>query len=86
MSYVWEEEWIRPCVSQVDLRDFEWHLKKIVGKSERGNDLKISLAWVRKIDDRKWHATINSHNNDNKTFRSLKAAKAYAVAIITLDN
>ena len=91
MSYVWEEEFM-PVGSGAKWQ-IEHHLKKVWDKDplekQFANPLrgqwKISVAWVRKIGDRKWHAAINSHNKDDKTFRSLKAAKAYAVAIVTLD-
>ena len=87
MSYVWEEEWVRPGVAvPVDLRDFEWHLKKVIPNKHRPDGVyKGSVAWVRRIGDRKYRVTINQHGNDDKTFRSLKAAKAYAVAVVTLD-
>jgi hypothetical protein len=48
-------------------------------------EYKISVAWVTKIGDRKWDCQFVNHNG-SRTFRSLKAAKAYAVAIITLEN
>jgi hypothetical protein len=66
----------------------EHHLKKkftedLVG---RPRDFKITVAWVRKIGDRKWLCQFVNHNDEGRTFRSLKAAKAYAVAITTLEN
>ena len=73
--------------------DTTWHLKKVWDKDPLAHKFanplrgqwKLSMAWVRKIGDRKWQVRcVNSHDND-KTFRSLKAAKAYAVAIITLE-
>jgi hypothetical protein len=88
MRYVWEEE-LQP--SNYDADDnlvwrVEHHLKKkftedLVG---RPRDFKITVAWVTKIGDRKWDCQFVNHNG-SRTFRSLKAAKAYAVAIITLD-
>jgi hypothetical protein len=96
MTYVWETE-LQP--SKYDADDnlvwrVEHHLKKVwdkdpVFKDKFGNPLrgvwKISVAWVRKIGDRKWHCQF-VNNDESRTFRSLKAAKAYAVAIITLEN
>lgn len=84
MSYVWEEEYLPRSPTAWGI---EWHLKKIVGKSDKYRDLKVSVAWVRKLDDRKYRVTINRHSEryNDKTFRSLKAAKAYAVAIVTLE-
>ena len=95
MSYVWEEEWIRPGVSPVDLRDFEWHLKKVWDKDplahKFANPLSgtwtVALAIVRRRGQRQWEVRFQEivHMNNDKTFRSLKAAKAYALAIITLE-
>jgi hypothetical protein len=86
MRLEWEEELLpsgNPTTWQV-----EHHLKKkftedLVG---RPRDFKITVAWVTKIGDRKWHCQFVNHNDESRTFRSLKAAKAYAVAIITLEN
>lgn len=86
MSLVWEEEYL---AHQATAWAIEWHLKKIVGRNVKNRDLKISVAYIRKLDDRKYRVvfqTSPAFNNDNKTFRSLKAAKAYAVAIVVLDN
>lgn len=91
MSYVWEEEYIHEPRRIGEPQRFfaaEWHLKKIVGRNERGHDLKVSVAYIRRLDERKYRAVFQmtpAFNNDNKTFRSLKAAKAYAVAVVTLD-
>ena len=85
MSYVWEQEYLPRSPTAWCI---EWHLKKIVGKSDKYRDLKISAAYIRKLGDRKYRVvfqTTPAFNNDNKTFRSLKAAKAYALAIITLE-
>ncbi len=70
-----------------------WHLKKVWDKDPLEDKFahplrgvwKISVAWVRKIGDRKWRCQFVNHNDEGRTFRSLKAAKAYAVAIITLE-
>jgi uncharacterized protein YktA (UPF0223 family) len=88
MSYVWEEELMPEKYLPND--QVEWkvqhHLKKkftedLVG---RPRDFKITVAWVTKIGERKWDCQFVNHNG-SRTFRSLKAAKAYAVAIITLE-
>jgi len=88
MTYVWETELMpsgKPTAWKV-----EHHLKKCLPKTEGSLfNYKVSVAYVVKIGDRKWACqTINKsiHNNESRTFRSLKAAKAYAVAIITLEN
>ena len=44
-----------------------------------------TVAWVTKIKDGKWNCQFVNHDG-NRIFRSLKAAKAYALAIITLEN
>lgn len=95
MRYEWETE-LQP--SKYDADDnlvwrAEHHLKKVWDKDplERqfANPLrgvwKVTVAWVTKIGDRKWDCQFVNHNG-SRTFRSLKAAKAYAVAIITLEN
>ena len=69
-----------------------WHLKRVWDKDplekQFANPLrgkwKVSLAWVTKNGDRNYRVSFVKGDND-RTFRSLKAAKAYAVAIITLD-
>lgn len=86
MSYVWEEEYLPQTPTAWGI---EWHLKKQIPPPDRERFWKISVAWVRKLDERKYRVvfqTTPAFNNDNKTFRSLKAAKAYALAIITLTN
>jgi hypothetical protein len=95
MSYVWEEELMPEKYLPND--QVEWkvqhHLKKVWDKDplegQVANPLrgvwKVTVAWVTKIGDRKWDCQF-VNNNGSRTFRSLKAAKAYAVAIITLEN
>jgi hypothetical protein len=69
-----------------------WHLKKVWDKDPMGDKFgnpligkwKISVAWVTKNGDRNYRVSFVKGDND-RTFRSLKAAKAYAVAIITLE-
>jgi hypothetical protein len=92
MRLEWEEELMSnhgvPTVWKV-----QHHLKKVWDKDplEKQFDIplrgqwKVTVAWVTKIGDRKW-AIHFVNNNESRTFRSLKAAKAYAVAIITLEN
>lgn len=71
----------------------EHHLKKVWDKdplAQFANPLhgqwKVSVAYVTKVSDRKWLCNFTLTNNESRTFRSLKAAKAYTVAIITLEN
>lgn len=60
-----------------------WHLKKRIQPMDRM--YRVSLAWITREGDRKYTVRLLDHTNYNKTFRSLKAAKAYAVAIVSLD-
>jgi hypothetical protein len=88
MSYVWETELFPARYLPNDQVDWalQWHLKKCLPKTEGSAfNYKISVAWVTKIGERKWDAQF-VNNNGSRTFRSLKAAKAYAVAIITLED
>lgn len=91
MTYEWDTELLPSGGSS------EWkvqhHLKKVWDKDKlegkfdvplRGQ-WKVTVAWVTKVDKRKWDCQFVNHDG-SRTFRSLKAAKAYAVAIITLEN
>jgi hypothetical protein len=84
MNYEWETELIpsgNPTTWKV-----EHHLKKCLPKTYGSAfDYKFTVAWVHKIADRKWYCQF-VNNDESRTFRSLKAAKAYAVAIITLED
>lgn len=84
MSYVWETELIP---SNCDWQA-EHHLKRVVDKEQFGVPIqgtwKVTVAWVTKIGNRKWDCQFVNHDG-SRTFRSLKAAKAYALAIITLE-
>ena len=70
-----------------------WHLKKVWDKDPLAHKFaaplrgtwKVSMAWVNKEGDRKWRVRFAKPEPNDKTFRSLKAAKAYALAIITLE-
>ena len=88
MSYVWETE-LQPSRYASDdnlVWRVEHHLKKCLPKTEGSAfNYKISVAWIVKISDRKWLCNFITTNDESRTFRSLKAAKAYAVAIITLE-
>jgi hypothetical protein len=91
MRYVWEED-LLPDIN------FKWavehHLKKVWDKDPLEKQFaiplrgvwKVTVAWVTKIGDRKWLCQFVNKHDEGRTFRSLKAAKAYAVAIITLEN
>lgn len=86
MNYVWETELSSnygvPTVWMV-----EHHFKKCLPKTYGSAfDYKFTVAWVAKTGDRKWYCQFVNNNDESRTFRSLKAAKAYVVAIITLEN
>jgi hypothetical protein len=95
MRYEWETE-LQPGSYNAD-DTLQWrvqhHLKRVWDKDPMGDKFdvtlqghwKVTVAWVTKIGDRKWDCQFVNHDG-SRTFRSLKAAKAYAVAIITLEN
>ena len=92
MNYVWEEELANyPGVGWV----IDWRLKKVWEKDPleckfeipmRGV-WRVTLAVVHKLSERKWRVRFEAISQQpyDKTFRSLKAAKAYALAITTLE-
>ena len=90
MSYEWENE-LMPSYGGSEWQ-VQHHLKKVWDKDPLSDKFahplsgkwKISVAWVTKLDKRKWYVAFVNHDG-SRTFRSLKAAKAYAVAIITLE-
>ena len=83
MKYIWEEELLpvgTPMIWAV-----EHHLKHCLPKTHGSLfDYKISVAWVRKVGDRRWYC--NTIGQGDKYFRTLKSAKAWAVAVITLED
>lgn len=92
MSYVWEQEYL-PLSDTA--WDFEWHLKKVWDKDPMAGMFAVPImgtwrrtdAVVRRLSERKYSVQFQSIalTDNDKTFRSLKAAKAYAVAVVTLD-
>lgn len=92
MKYVWETE-LTPFTDDDDGWPLQHHLKVVWGTDPLAGRFavpthgmwKLSVAWVTRLGERKWHCGFADHQHDNKTFRSLKAAKAYALAIITLN-
>lgn len=95
---VWEEDIdvFKPNPGPLDVT---WHLKRVVPKDPLASQFevsmagvwKVSVAWVHRLGDRKYSVQIWNDNRmrvieEGRTFRSLKAAKAYAAAIITLEN
>jgi hypothetical protein len=89
MNYVWETELMSSKYDKDDnlVWRVEHHFKKCLPKTYGSAfDYKFSVAWVTKTGDRKWDAQFVNNNDESRTFRSLKAAKAYVVAIITLEN
>jgi hypothetical protein len=87
MTYVWETELMPEKYLPNDQVEWkvEHHLKACLPKTEGSAfDYKITAAYVIKIGDRKWDCHL-VNNDESRTFHSLKAAKAYAVAIITLE-
>lgn len=91
MSYVWEEDYFYTVTMPPKT---SWHLKKMIpGKDPRAmapfnimtGPYAKSIAWVHKKGERKYHVSFVNKFDSDKTFRSLKAAKAYALAITTLE-
>lgn len=84
MSWVWEEEF--PYFAPDSIGGVTWHLKKLIPPPDRNRFWKISAAWIDRMGERKYRVTflVDKAHND-RTFRSLKAAKAYALAIVTLE-
>lgn len=93
MSLVWEEDYFYTSTQTTD-RAISWHLKRMVPAKDpmamapyniMTGPYSISLAWVHQRGEHNYHVSfVNKFDND-KTFRSLKAAKAYALAIVTLE-
>ena len=89
MSWVWETE-LMPIYGN-DSDDKEWreilHLKKswITPDGPVDRNFKVTVAWISKMDKRKWVLAF-ADNKELKTFSTLKAAKAYGLAIVTLEN
>ena len=46
---------------------------------------KVSVAWITRPEKRKWFLSF-ADGQPPKMFKTLKAAKAYAVAIVTLES
>jgi hypothetical protein len=88
VKYVWETE-VMPRHIEDDGKTVwqeHWHLKQYLPKNDGSVfDYKITVCWVTKIGERKWDCHFVNHDG-SRTFRSLKAAKAYATAIITLED
>lgn len=94
MSYVWEEELMQANSGTPTVCQVQHHLKKVWNKDPLlysnapvtlHGTWKVSVAWVTKEGDRKWRIRFAKPEPNDKTFRSLKAAKAYALAIVTLE-
>lgn len=92
MNYVWEED-IDIFAKDLSKARPSWHLKKLIPADPGSRPpwrlgtgpYKISCAWVTREGERKYKVRFVTMNHNDKTFRSLKAAKAYALAIATLD-
>ena len=93
MSLVWEEDYFYTSTQTTD-RAVSWHLKRMVpGKDPMAmapynimtGPYSKSLAWVHQRGERLYHVSFVNKFDSDKIFRSLKAAKAYAVAVVTLE-
>lgn len=91
---VWEEEHI--LLKLIDPRQdgfsTEHHLKVLIPRPDHPRPYKISVAWVRREDKRKYEASVIADRTHDEvrytrhTFRSLKSAKAWCLAIYTMEN
>lgn len=92
MRLEWEEELMQANSGVPTVWQVQHHLKKVWDKDPLEGQFavplrgvwKVTVAWVTKIGDHKWRCQFVNHDG-SRTFRSLKAAKAYAVAIVTLE-
>ncbi len=94
MSYQWEldVDIFNSPSGHGNLRT-AWHLKKVWNKDPLHSNApvtlhgtwKVSVAWVNRMAERKYFVRFAKDDHNDKTFRSLKVAKAYALAIITLE-
>lgn len=94
MSLVWEEDYFYTSTAGGSDRTVSWHLKRMVPAKDPmarapfsivNGPYSKSLAWVHQQGERRYHVSFVNNFDSDKTFGSLKAAKAYAVAIITLE-
>lgn len=89
MSLAWEEDF--DIFAEDIPKSLTWHLKKLIPRTDllaaSSPPYKVSLAWIRKSGERKYdvHFMHDLHGQPSKTFRSLRQAKAYATAIVTLE-
>lgn len=85
MTYVWEAERLSRIMGVATVWDETLHLKKAWvshdGRIDR--NYKVTLAWIAKHGKRKWVLEFVDAI-EPKTFPTLKAAKAYAVATVIL--
>lgn len=97
MSYVWEEDFYATNTVPTAPKA-SWHLKKLIPAKDpmatapfslMTGPYKQTVAWVHKTGERKYEVRLLKHaynwKGNDKTFRSLKAAKAYALAVVALD-
>lgn len=96
MSYVWEEDY--DIFAQNVPLSLSWHLKQVIASTKpevhggqfmfpSSRPWKVSVAWITRESERKYTARfLKEQSHNDKTFRSLKAAMAYAMAIVTLEN
>lgn len=85
-NLVWETE-LMPTYGDATEWQEVLHLK-VAWKSKEGKEdplYKISVAWITRPENRKWFLSF-ANGQLPKTFKTLKAAKAYAVAIVTLES
>ncbi len=84
MTYVWEDEFL-PAYGANREWQTSLHLKKawVSHEGRIDRNYKVTLAWIAKHGKRKWVLEFVDAI-EPKTFSTLKAAKAYAVATVIL--
>ncbi len=84
MTYVWEDEFL-PAYGANREWQTSLHLKKAWvshdGRIDR--NYKVTVAWIARLGKRKW-ALAFTDRQESRTFPTLKAAKAYALATVIL--
>lgn len=85
MTYVWEAERGIRNIGVATVWDETLHLKKawVSHEGRIDRNYKVTLAWIAKHGKRKWVLEFVDAI-EPKTFSTLKAAKAYAVATVIL--
>lgn len=84
---VWEDEHI--FINMATEHDpgfmIEHHLKVVMQRPDSPRPYKVSVAWVRRFDKRKWEGVVHTDTMSKQAFRSRKAAKAWCMAVYSME-